>query len=71
VLFEERLIPFRRALAGVQSWDTEAIHQARMGSRPLRELVPVPELVHETQRSAGRQLRRVARRLGKLREPMF
>jgi CHAD domain-containing protein len=67
-LFDKRLTPFTQALAGVRTWDVEAIHQSRIGSRRLRELVPLLELDHETQRSIGRQLRRVTRRLGKLRE---
>ena len=67
-LFDKRLTPFTQALAGVRTWDVEAIHQSRIGSRRLRELVPLLELDHETQRSVGRQLRRVTRRLGRLRE---
>jgi CHAD domain-containing protein len=68
LLFDRRLIPFTNALAGVRTWDEEAIHQSRMASRRLRELVPLLELDHGTMRRVGRQLRRVTRRLGKLRE---
>jgi CHAD domain-containing protein len=67
-LFDKRLDPFRRALAGVRAWDVEAVHQSRVGSRRLRELIPLLGLDPDTQRSVGRQLRRVTRRLGKLRE---
>lgn len=67
-LFDQRLTPFSRALAGVRTWDRDAIHQSRIGSRRLRELVPLLELSHETQRSVGRKLRQVTRRLGRLRE---
>jgi CHAD domain-containing protein len=67
-LFNRRLLPFTRALAGVGSWDAEAIHQSRVGSRRLRELVPILEIDHDVQRRVRKQLRQVTRRLGKLRE---
>ena len=67
-LFEKRFDAFKRALAGVQSWDAEAIHESRIGSRRLRELVPILGLDHGLQRKLGRQLRRVTRRLGAVRE---
>jgi CHAD domain-containing protein len=67
-LFDKRLDPFRRAIAGVRAWDVEAVHQSRVGSRRLRELIPLLELDPDTQRRVGRQLRQVTRRLGKLRE---
>jgi CHAD domain-containing protein len=67
-LFDHLLTPFSRALAGVRAWDVEAIHQSRIGSRRLREVVPLLGFDHEIQRSVSRQLRRVTRRLGRLRE---
>jgi CHAD domain-containing protein len=67
-LFNKRLDPFRRAITGVRTWDVEAVHQSRVGSRRLRELIPLLGLDRETQRSVGRQLRQVTRRLGKVRE---
>jgi CHAD domain-containing protein len=67
-LFNKRLEPFTRAIAQIGTWDAEAIHQSRVGSRRLRELVPVLEIDHNVQRRVGKQLRQVTRRLGKLRE---
>jgi CHAD domain len=67
-LFSKRLLPFTRALAKVGTWNAEAIHQSRVGSRRLRELVPLLEIGHDVQCAARKQLRQVTRRLGRLRE---
>jgi CHAD domain-containing protein len=64
----KRLDPFVRALSGVHIRDAEALHQARVASRRLREVVPLLSLEPDTARDLGRRLRRVTRRLGRLRE---
>jgi CHAD domain-containing protein len=66
--FKKRLDPFVRALSGIDARDAEALHQARVASRRLRELVPVLELQRDTAREVGKRLRRVTQRLGRLRE---
>jgi CHAD domain-containing protein len=66
--FKKRLDPFVRALSRLEARDAEALHQARVGSRRLRELVPVLELQGDTARKVVQRLRRVTRRLGRLRE---
>jgi CHAD domain-containing protein len=67
-LFNRRLQPFTRAFAEVATWNGEAIHQSRVGSRRLRELIPLLELDRRSQRRVSKQLRQVTRRLGRLRE---
>ncbi len=66
--FKKRLDPFVRALSVIDARDAEALHQARVASRRLRELVPVLELQRDTAREVGKRLRRVTQRLGRLRE---
>ena len=66
--FKKRLDPFVRALSGIDARDAEALHQARVASRRLREVVPVLELQRDTAREVGKRLRRVTQRLGRLRE---
>jgi CHAD domain-containing protein len=67
-IFRTRVDPFVRALSRVETRDAEAVHQARVASRRLRELVPLLALERETARNLGKRLRRVTRRLGRLRE---
>jgi CHAD domain-containing protein len=66
--FKKRLDPFIRALSGLEGRDPEAIHQARVASRRLREVVPVLELQPDAARKVAKRLRRVTQRLGRLRE---
>ena len=66
--FRKRLDPFVRALNRLEARDAEALHQARVASRRLRELVPVLELQGDTARKIAQRLRRVTQRLGRLRE---
>ncbi len=66
--FRKRVDPFVRALRRLEARDAEALHQARVASRRLRELVPVLELQGDTARKLAQRLRRVTQRLGRLRE---
>lgn len=67
-LLRSRLDSFTRALPGVTSGKTGAIHRARVACRRLRELLPVLELEGNTVRKVGRRLKKLARRLGGVRE---
>jgi CHAD domain-containing protein len=62
---QQRLV---RLLPAVGSGDAQAIHRTRVASRRLRELLPVVPLDAEVTRRLGRQLRKVTRRLGPIRE---
>jgi CHAD domain-containing protein len=66
--FRARLDQFARELPGVEQGSVEALHQARVASRRLRELLPVLGLEHDAARKLRRQLRKVTRRLGTVRE---
>jgi CHAD domain-containing protein len=66
--FRKRLDPFVRALSGIEARDAEALHQARVASRRLREVLPVLELQRDATKKIGKRLRRITRRLGRLRE---
>lgn len=59
---------FTRLLHKVRRGDVRAIHKARVVSRRLRELVPVLELEADTGARLARDLRRVTRDLGAIRE---
>jgi CHAD domain-containing protein len=67
-LLRKRVDRFTRLLRGVQSGDVHAIHQLRVASRRLRELLPVLQLDPDESRKLGRRLRRVTRELGPVRE---
>lgn len=67
-LLRSRLDSFTRALPGVASGETRAIHRARVACRRLRELLPVLELERDTVRKVGRRLKKLTRRLGGVRE---
>ena len=67
-LLRSRLDSFTRALPGVTSGEPRAIHRARVASRRLRELLPILELDSDTIRKVNRRLRKLARRLGGVRE---
>ena len=66
--FRTRLDSFARELPGVADGSVEALHRARVASRRLRELLPVVGLDRDAARKLTRQLRRVTRRLGTVRE---
>jgi CHAD domain-containing protein len=55
-------------LPGVAKGDVLALHQARVATRRLREILPVLQLDADAARKLGRRLRRVTRRLGDVRE---
>jgi CHAD domain-containing protein len=48
--------------------DVKAVHQARVASRRLRELLPILELDPAVSRKLGKRLRKVTRALGPVRE---
>jgi CHAD domain-containing protein len=67
-LLKKRVDQFTRVLHAVEEGDVRALHQARVASRRLRELVPLLQLEHGTTRKLGRRLRKVTGRLGTVRE---
>ena len=66
--FRDRLTAFAREIDGVRRGNVEALHRARVASRRLRELLPLLDLDAETTRKLNRQLRRVTKQLGTVRE---
>ncbi len=67
-LLKRRLAGFTRALPGVEKGDVRALHEARVASRRLRELLPMLRLEPDTARKISRRLRKVTTRLGAVRE---
>ncbi len=67
-LLKKRLDGFTRALPGVEKEDVRALHQARVASRRLRELLPMLHLEPDSTRKISRRLRKVTTRLGTVRE---
>jgi len=67
-LLRKRVDQFTRALDAVEQGDVRALHQARVASRRMRELVPMLQLDHSATRKLGRRLRKVTARLGSVRE---
>jgi CHAD domain-containing protein len=67
-LLKKRVDQFTRVLRAVEKGDVRALHQARVTSRRLRELVPMLQLDRHTARKLGRKLRTVTTRLGTVRE---
>jgi CHAD domain-containing protein len=67
-LLKKRVDQFTRVLHAVEEGDVRALHQARVASRRLRELVPLLQLEHGSTRKLGRRLRKVTGRLGTVRE---
>jgi CHAD domain-containing protein len=55
-------------LQGLDEGDPHALHQARVASRRLREILPVLQLHPQLVRRLGRRLRKVTQRLGAVRE---
>jgi CHAD domain-containing protein len=58
----------RRAWPGVVSGDAESVHRARVATRRLREALPVVEGERRAIRRLGRDLRKLTRALGPVRE---
>jgi CHAD domain-containing protein len=67
-LLKSRSDRFTKLLPGVEEGDVRAIHQARVASRRLREVLPVLQLDRDTTRKLVRRLRNVTRQLGHVRE---
>jgi CHAD domain-containing protein len=67
-LLKKRLDRFTRALPGVEKGDVRALHQARVASRRLRELLPMLQLETDAGRKINRRLRKMTTRLGIVRE---
>src|SRR5258706_8411505 len=67
-LLRRQLERFTRTLSGVEDGEVRALHRARVGSRRLRELVPLLQLEGESTRKLGRRLKKVTSRLGGVRE---
>ena len=67
-LLKKRVNQFSRVLRAVEKGDVRALHQARVTSRRIRELVPMLQLDGSIGRKIGRRLRKVTGRLGTVRE---
>ena len=59
---------FSRVLRAVEKGDVRALHQARVTSRRMRELVPMLQLEGAIGRKIAGRLRKVTGRLGTVRE---
>jgi CHAD domain-containing protein len=66
--FRDRLTAFAREIDDVARGSVDALHRARVASRRLRELLPLLRLDGDTARKLNRQLRKVTRQLGEVRE---
>jgi CHAD domain-containing protein len=67
-LLHKRLDRFTQMLQGLGEGDVRALHQTRVASRRLREVLPVLQLDAHAARRLGRRLRKVTQRLGAVRE---
>ncbi len=67
-LLRSRLERFTRVLHGVDVGAVRAVHQARVASRRLRELLPLLQLDADVTEELRHRLRRATRRLGTKRE---
>src|SRR5215217_6059282 len=67
-LLKKRVDHFRRVLRAVDKGDVRALHQARVTTRQMRELLPMLQLDRSVARKLGRRLRKVTGRLGAVRE---
>ena len=65
---QKRLEAFIKGIEGVEAGDVQAVHQTRVASRRLRELLPLLALDHDVTRTLSRRLRRVTKLLGNVRE---
>jgi CHAD domain-containing protein len=65
---QKRLDAFTQRLHDIHEGDLEALHQTRVASRRLRELLPLLGLKADTARKLNRRLKRVTRELGAVRE---
>src|SRR6185369_7005168 len=67
-LLHKRLERFTQMLQGLDEGDARALHQARVASRRLREILPVLQVAPDVTSRLGKRLRRVTQRLGVVRE---
>jgi CHAD domain-containing protein len=67
-LLKKRVDQFKRVLQAVEEGDVRALHQARVTSRRMRELLPMLQLDRPVARKLRRRLRKVTSRLGTVRE---
>jgi CHAD domain-containing protein len=67
-LLKKRVEQFMRVLKTMENGDVRALHQARVASRRMRELVPMLQLERRVGRKMGRRLRKITARLGTVRE---
>jgi CHAD domain-containing protein len=67
-LLKKRVDQFTRVLRAMEKGDVRALHQARVASRRMRELVPMLQLERSTARKLGRRLQKITARLGTVRE---
>jgi CHAD domain-containing protein len=67
-LLKPRLARLSRALADLKQGDLDAVHPTRVATRRIRELLPILPLDADTSRKLNLRLRKLARRLGKLRD---
>src|SRR5262245_14665223 len=67
-LLEKRLEAFTERLDLIHDGEVEALHQTRVASRRLRELLPLLSLKADTARDLNRRLKKVTRQLGAVRE---
>jgi CHAD domain-containing protein len=63
-----RVARFTKKLHAVDSLDPAAVHQTRVATRRLREVVPLLQLRSAAAEKLGRRLRKATRRLGEVRE---
>ena len=66
--FRKRVDAFRRAARRIDDGDIEAVHQARVASRRLREVLPALGLEGDIVQKLSRRLKRVTKHLGAVRE---
>jgi CHAD domain-containing protein len=67
-LLKKRIDQFTRVVQAAEKGDPRALHQARVATRRIRELVPMLQLEGSAGRKLARRLRRVTGRLGTVRE---
>jgi CHAD domain-containing protein len=66
--FRKRFAAFIKGAKHIHTGDVEALHNTRVASRRLREFVPLLALDPDTAGKLGRQLGKVTKRLGRVRE---
>src|SRR3954462_14962363 len=63
-LLHKRLDRFTQMLQALDEGNLHALHQTRVASRRLREILPVLQVNPDVARRLGRRLRKVTQRLG-------